>query len=191
MNGFELNKLAAAILVAGIIAMLSGYGAKVFFLEDSHQEAKRGYQIEVTESDDSSAKPAGPKIPSFEVGALMAKASAQNGQNVFKKCQACHGVEKGGPNRVGPNLWNVVNAQKAHHEGYTYSTALAARGGEKWGYEELFAFMYSPKDYVKGTKMGFAGIKKPEEIADLVAYLRTLNDNPPALPAADLVSKEY
>ncbi|MBN9543031.1 MAG: cytochrome c family protein [Alphaproteobacteria bacterium] len=190
MNGFELNKIAASIIVAGLIAMLSGYGAKMFFYEGHHKEVKRGYQVEVTEDSgaaDSGTK--GPKIPAFEIGKLMAAANAENGKNIFKKCATCHDPNKGGPNKVGPGIWNVINHPKAAHDGYSYSEALKAMSDQKWGYEELFKFIYSPKDYAKGTKMGFAGLKKPEEIADLVSYLRTLSDSQAALPAADLITK--
>ncbi|MBN8828260.1 MAG: cytochrome c family protein [Sphingobacteriia bacterium] len=188
MNGFELNKIAAAILVGGIIAMLSGFGAEILY--DIHEQPeKRGYQVEGIADTPTASTTGKFEWPSFEIGKLMAAANSEKGQQIFKKCAVCHSNEKNGTNKVGPGLWNSVDHDKASHEGYSYSEALKAKEG-KWTYEDLFKFLYSPKDFAKGTKMGFAGLKKPEELADVIAYLRTLHDNPPALPPADLVSSK-
>ncbi|TVS88734.1 cytochrome c family protein [Wolbachia pipientis] len=118
----------------------------------------------------------------LDIGALMQNASFEKGKSAAKKCIACHSFEKGGMNKVGPNLWNVVGNKKAHlGNSFNYSKAVLERGG-KWGYEELFAFLKNPKAYIKGTRMAFAGISNPQEIADLVSYLRSMSDSPVALP---------
>ena len=108
-------------------------------------------------------------------------ASLENGQKLFKKCGTCHNYEKNSANKVGPNLWNIINRPKANIEGFAYSKALIELGG-KWTYEELAEFLYKPKKYVKGTKMNFAGLKKVEDRANLVLFLRGQSDKPISLP---------
>ena len=115
------------------------------------------------------------------VSMLLASASLDNGEKLFKKCATCHNYEKGSANKVGPHLWNIINRPKANVEGFAYSKALAEYGGE-WGYEELAEFLYKPKKYIKGTKMNFAGLKKVKDRADLVYFLREQSDNPASLP---------
>jgi len=104
---------------------------------------------------------------------------------VFKKCQACHSGEKGGPNKVGPDLWDIVDRPVAEHEGFGYSAGMkdfSKGGAEKWTYDNLNHFITSPKKFVKGTAMGFAGLPKDEDRANVIAYLRTLSDSPKPLP---------
>lgn len=117
------------------------------------------------------------------VVAQLASAKPDEGAAVFKKCSACHVVKKDAPSGVAPNLWGIVNRPKAAQADFAakYSDALKAKGGA-WTYESLAAFIHQPKGYIAGTKMAFAGIKDPTELANLVAYLRTLADTPAALP---------
>lgn len=115
-----------------------------------------------------------------EIVALLAKASAENGKAEFKICSGCHAVQPG-KNAVGPSLWGIVNRKKAGVEGFGYSEAMKAKAGE-WTFENLSAFLKSPKAYVAGTKMAFAGIKDPQKEADIIAYLATLADTPVPLP---------
>jgi len=119
----------------------------------------------------------------FALAVACGTADAAAGQTVFKKCAACHTVDKGGANRVGPNLWGVVGAGLGQVAGYAYSKALKAKGGT-WDYESLNAWLASPKTFMPGTKMTFAGVKKVEERANLIAYLRGLADTPLPLPEA-------
>ncbi|GFR20205.1 cytochrome c homolog [Trichonephila clavata] len=146
----------------------------------SPEEYKIEHQTIVTAGNNESQQ----KIEqvALDIGALMQNASFEKGKSAAKKCIACHSFEKGGMNKVGPNLWNVVGNKKAHlGNSFNYSKAVLERGG-KWGYEELFAFLKNPKAYIKGTRMAFAGISNPQEIADLVSYLRSMSDSPVALP---------
>ena len=115
------------------------------------------------------------------LSALLASADTAAGEKVFKKCKSCHTVEQGGKNKVGPNLWNVVGGPKAHAEGFAYSDAVSGLGGE-WTYEDLDAYLTKPKDFAPGTKMSFAGLKKPGDRASVIVYLRTLSDSPKPLP---------
>jgi len=112
---------------------------------------------------------------------LLASASLEKGEKLFKKCSSCHNYEKDSANKVGPNLWNLINRPKANVDGFAYSKALAEYGGE-WSYEELAEFLYKPKKFVKGTKMNFAGLKKVQDRANIVLFLREQAENPVPLP---------
>jgi cytochrome c len=125
------------------------------------------------------AKPA--EIP--PVGPLLAKADPDHGAQIARQCQACHNFAKGGPNMVGPNLWGVVDGPHAHKADFAYSEAMKNFKGI-WDYESINNFIAHPQVYLSGTKMGFAGLKKPEERADVIAWLRLQSDNPAPLPAA-------
>lgn len=130
----------------------------------------------------ASSQPAQAKdAPIEDIKPLLASAPVDQGETLFKKCTACHTGEKGGANKVGPNLWNVIGGPKAHSEAFSYSNALKEKGGE-WSYDDLNHFIASPKAFAPGTKMTFAGFKKAEERAALIAYLRTLADSPAPLP---------
>ena len=120
-----------------------------------------------------------PAAASFS--AMLASASAERGQKATRVCQACHSFEQGGPNKIGPDLWGVLGRDIASHEGFSYSSALSGKDGA-WDYDTLNAFLTNPREWAPGTKMTFAGIKKPEDRADVIAYLRTLSDNPEPLP---------
>lgn len=179
MSGFEWNKIAGAVLLAGLIAMVVGTVADSLYQPVLKPE-KRGYEIAVA-SDVEETAGVTVKEEIIDVPTLLASGDVDSGKSVSKKCATCHSFEQGGPNKVGPGLWGVVGNNKASHSGFTYSEAMQGKGG-KWDYDALFAFLKAPKNYVPGTKMAFAGISKPKDIADLVVYLRSLSDNPVALP---------
>lgn len=177
----EFNKIAASILLAGLVAMLAGTAAKIVYTggHAGHEE-KRGFQVEVVE--EAAAGAAAAVV--IDIPALLATGDATAGEAITKKCAACHDFTKGGPNKVGPNLYNIIGNKKAHKEDFQYSKAMLEHQakGEKWGYDEIWGFVHAPAKYMPGTKMAFAGVKNPKELADLIAYLRTLSDNPVALP---------
>ena len=130
--------------------------------------------------------PTGPLEAAAEPGLgpmapLLAAASVESGKKLARKCALCHTFKKGGPHKIGPNLWDVVGADKARWENFSYSAALASVGGS-WGYEELNSFVAKPGAYIPGTRMTFNGLKKLEDRADLIAYLRTFSDSPRPLP---------
>ena len=132
------------------------------------------------EPEAAAASPAGP-VDLGNAIPLLASANVEVGQKAFKKCETCHTAVQGGANKVGPNLWNVVDRDKAAATGFSYSPALAGADGT-WTYQDLDKFLASPKDFVKGNKMTFVGVRKPDERAAVIAYLRTLSPSPKPLP---------
>jgi len=175
----ESNKFYAAILVAGILAMISIIGSGM--LVEPKELAKQAYPIEgVAEAGNA---PAAAKTEEIEpVSPLLAKADVDHGATLAKQCQACHNFAKGGPNMVGPNLWGVVGGPHDHKADYSYSDAMKAQKGD-WDYESLNKFIAKPSAAVPGTKMGFAGLKKAQDRADVIAWLRQQADSPAPLPA--------
>lgn len=183
MDSNEVNKLLAGLLGTVFVVFSVGLVSDALFASPAPE--KPGFVIEATEEPAEGAA-AGP-AELTPIAELLPAASAEKGAAIFKKCQACHSGEKGGPNKVGPDLWDIVDRPVAEHEGFSYSAGMkdfSKGGSEKWTYDHLYHFLLSPKNYVKGTAMGFAGLKKDEERADVIAYLRTLSDNPKPLPEA-------
>ena len=180
----EANKIVGAILTAGIIASASGNLARILYKPEKLEEPV--FRVEAAEGEAPAAEAEAPERP---FAALLAAADADNGAKLAKKCLACHTAEKGGKDKVGPNLWGIVGRPVAAREGFAYSDALRNLGGE-WTYERLDAFITDPKGFVPGTKMSFAGIKKAEDRADIVAWLRTLADEPPPLPEVEEAAVE-
>lgn len=124
------------------------------------------------------AAPVPPRFSPGLVVARLATADLEEGEKFFKICSTCHLADPSGASRIGPNLWNSVGARKAAKPGYRYSAALSAKGGS-WTYEELALYLHNPRSAVPGTSMSFAGITSPERLANVIAYMRTLSDQPP------------
>lgn len=190
MNSSRANKFFMAFLGTVFVVMTINLLSDSLFYSPAPEKA--GFAIEVA---DGSAPKSGGSAPAKEevsIASLLQSASAERGQNVFKRCAACHTNEKGGPNKVGPNLYGIVNRPAASVEGFGYSAAMKEFGaaGNKWDFEHLNKFLTSPKGFIKGTSMGFAGDKKDNERADLIAFLATLADSPVPLPSADAAPAE-
>ena len=181
MDSFELNKVAGAVLVAGIFLMVTGIIGRAL-VSPEHEEKP---VIVATGAEAPAAPSGGEAAPAAiePIAPLLANANVDAGKTAARQCQTCHSLEKGGPNKVGPDLWDVIGRKRAGHEGFAYSKAMQDKGGE-WDYESLNHFLQSPQGFVKGTKMTFAGIRKAETRADVIAYLRTLSDSPKPLPEA-------
>ncbi|MDC6457914.1 cytochrome c family protein [Alphaproteobacteria bacterium] len=186
MDELRLNKVFAGFLFSALLLMA---GVKIADVLVPHQElAENAYVIKVAETTDKAA--AAPVDTGPEpILALLAGADLGAGEKLSKKCSACHVFDAGGQNKVGPALWNVVNRPLGASEGYAYSDALAGFGGA-WDYAALNAFLAKPKGYISGTKMNFAGLKKPQDRANLIAWMRAKADSPAALPSADDIAAE-
>jgi cytochrome c len=179
MNSFELNKVLGAILGTCLVILALNIASGAIFSPE--KPAKPGYAIAVKEV--ASGQQTAAKEPEQPIEALLAKASVEKGQAVAKQCQACHTFDKGGPNRVGPNLWNIVGGERGEGRGFNFSAAMKAKGGS-WTFDELNKFLTNPRGYIPGTAMTFAGLSRPEQRADVIDYLRTLSDSPQPLPKA-------
>ncbi len=179
MNSFELNKILGAILGTCLMTLALNIGAGAIFAPE--KPAKPGYAIavKVHATDDVGA----PKEAEPSMEAMMASASVEKGQQTAKQCGACHTFEKGGPNRVGPNLWGIVGRARASEAGFNYSAAMKAKGGN-WTFSELFAFLANPRGYIAGTNMTFAGLSRGQQRADVIGYMNTLSDSPLPMPKA-------
>jgi cytochrome c len=179
-SGLEINKALGALFLAGIIAMVAGFTAQGLYTGSigEHAEehaAKRGYTIEGAETATAAAGgAAAPDAGPVDIAPFMAKADVEAGKAQVKKCTSCHSFDKGGKNGVGPNQWALVGRHFASAAGYSYSEALAAKKDKVWNAQELSEFLAAPKKYLPGNKMAFAGISKPEDRANLIAYLATL-----------------
>lgn len=185
MGGMESNKIFAAILIAGIVAMLAGFVAdKLTYTKKLKEDA---YAIEGVEEAGS-----GPVVEKLAepVLAMLATADLERGKKVSKACAACHSFDKGGANGVGPNLWGIVGASKQAVGGYAYSGVMNANGGNIWTYEELNKFLWKPKKYAPGTKMNYIGLKKPEDRAAIIAWLRTMANSQKPLPNKGRIAAE-
>lgn len=172
----ELNKILGAVLLAGVIAMMSGLVANLLFHPADLQQ--NAYVIEVDDAETSASVEA---VATEEVLApitpLLASADVAAGEKASRKCSACHSFNDGGANKVGPNLWNIVGTPKGSNGDFSYSSAMAGFGGE-WNFEALNGFLANPKGYMAGTKMAYAGLKKEADRANIIAWMRTLSANP-------------
>ena len=179
MDSFEFNKIAGAVLGTALLVLgIKNFGGELF-----HTEApeKPGMIIEVAEA--ATPTEGGTPEVALSIGALLAKADVAKGADAAKACGACHDFTKGGPNKVGPNLWDIVEKPIGAIPAFAYSDGIKAMAGKNWTYADMDAWLKAPKEFVKGTKMSYAGVKKDQTRADLIAYLASLSDAPKPFPA--------
>ena len=179
MDSFELNKIIAAVLMVALLVIgLGKIADSVFHVE---KPKNPGYQVEVEDQLASATSQSTDVIEKIDIAAIMALGDVVGGEKIFKKCAACHSVNKGGKNKIGPALYNVVGRAVGGVDDYKYSKALASYGKE-WTFEELNGFLTKPSSYLKGTKMSYAGLRKEKDRASVIKYLNQKSDNPKLLP---------
>ena len=180
MDSFEWNKMIGAVLGTAIFIFVVRQAAEVIY--EPETPAKPGYVVEgVVESTGAAATaPVAETMPDW--GTVLPAADVATGKTISGRCEQCHDLSKGGPNKIGPNLYGVVDRQRATHPGFDYSGAMKAKSGN-WTYDELFKFLKSPGSYIPGTKMTFAGLPREQDRINLIAYLRSNSDSPAAIPA--------
>ena len=173
--GFEINKLVAAILVTVLIVFGIGKISDIIF--KVNETGIVAYKVEEPARSSSKAKAEG----QIDISAFLALGNVEDGKKVFKKCAACHSINKGGKSKIGPALWGVASRNSGEVDGYKYSKALKSYG-KQWNFEELNGFLLKPAKWIKGNKMGFAGLKKDKDRASVILYLNENSDNPIPLP---------
>ncbi|MCA8932205.1 MAG: c-type cytochrome, partial [Rhodospirillaceae bacterium] len=176
----EINKIFAAILVAGLIGMSAGFVAEL--LISPHHPEENAYHVD---TGDGGAAPVAQQEEALPpIAGLLATADPAAGETLARACTTCHVLDSSGENRVGPGLWGVVGRPTASHEGFSYSAGMQAHAEEApdWTYEQLNHFLRRPRDWVPGTSMSYAGIRNDQDRANVIAYLRTLSEDPLPLP---------
>ena len=181
MDSFEINKIIASILLVALLIIGISKISNIIFKVDKLDSS--AYKVELPDdgakqiSEENTMK-ADEKV---DISALMALGDIAHGEKVFKKCSACHSIEAGGGNKIGPALYNVVGRKIAALEDYKYSKALVEYQ-KNWSFEELNGFLIKPQKWIKGTKMAYAGLRKEKDRASVILYLNKYSDNPLPLP---------
>jgi cytochrome c len=179
MSSFELNKIVASVLLALIVAWVAGLLSSK--LIETKMPEKNAVQVASAPAKQEAQPAGGEQAGPEPLAPLLASASVDAGKDVAKKCAACHTFDKGGPNRVGPNLYGVFDGPVAEDRGgFPFSDALKKKGGT-WSVDALNEWLWKPGAYVKGTKMTFIGLPKAKDRADVIAYLNSLSDSPKPL----------
>ena len=179
MDSFELNKIIAAILMVALLVIGLGKIADGVF--HVNKPEKQGYKVEVENQTISSTSEVNNAVEKINIVTVMAQGDVASGQKIFKKCAACHSINQGGKNKIGPALYNVVGRKVGGVADYKYSKALTSYGKE-WTFEELNGFLTKPSTYLKGTKMSYAGLRKETDRASVIKYLNQNSDSPKPLP---------
>jgi len=176
MDSFEVNKIIAAILI--IVLLVFGIGKISDIIFHVEKPNVQGYKVEIKVNNSTDQTKAKDQI---DISTLLALGNVDTGKKVYKKCAACHSIAQDGGNKIGPKLYNVVGRATGSISDYKYSKALASYGKE-WTFEELNSFLIKPSTWIKGNKMGFAGLKKDKDRASVILYLNQNSDSPKALP---------
>tara|TARA_B100000579_G_scaffold245848_1_gene201881 strand:- start:58 stop:585 length:528 start_codon:yes stop_codon:yes gene_type:complete len=175
MNSFEINKIITAIIITILIVVVINKASDFIF--NLEGEKIVAYKVEAPEGSSLQVK----SEKTLDLSSLFLDADIAHGEKVFKKCAACHSVNKGGGNKIGPKLWNVMFRPAGSVAEYKYSKALSGYNKE-WTWEEMNGFLLKPAKWIKGNKMGFAGLKSDKDRASVILYLNQNSDNPKTLP---------
>ena len=179
MDSFELNKLIAAVLMVALLVIgLGKLSDLVFKVEKPEIE---GFKVEITEATNEPSDEKVKETKEVDISSLMKLANLEHGEKVFKKCSACHSINKGGGNKIGPALYSVIGRKAGVISDYKYSKAMIAYG-KNWSFKEMNAYLIKPQAYIKGTKMAFAGLRKEKDRASVILYMNQNSDNPLPLP---------
>ena len=179
MDSFEINKIIAAVLLVALLIIGIGKVSSIIFHVDKPKIP--GYTVEVEQVSSASTNSSEAIEEKIDIVAIMALGDITAGEKIFKKCASCHSIIKGGKNKIGPALYNVVGRQVGGVSDYKYSKALLEYGKE-WTFEELNGFLIKPAKYIKGTKMAYAGLRKEKDRASVIMYLNQNGDDPKPLP---------
>ena len=179
MDSFELNKIIAAILMVALLVI--GLGKLADSVFHVSKPKNPGYQVEIENQLAFKTSQAAEVVEKIDIIAFMALGDAASGEKIFKKCAACHSINKGGKNKIGPALYNVVGRAVGGVDNYKYSKTLASYD-KQWTFEELNGFLQKPASYLKGTKMSYAGLRKEKDRASIIKYLNQNSDSPKLLP---------
>ena len=179
MDSFEINKIVAAVLMVALLVIGIGKLSDVIFHVEKPETP--GYAVEVEAATTVAASSSSTEVEKIDIAALMAMGDIATGEKVFKKCAACHLVNKGGENKIGPALYGIIGRKVASKENYKYSKAMAAYD-KNWTFEEMNGYLKKPQSYIKGTKMAFAGLRKEKDRASVILYLNQNSDSPLPLP---------
>jgi cytochrome c len=183
MDSFEVNKILGAVLGTLTFVLALSIGTGILF--SAHAPEKPGYELPSPAEDAGAGGGAAAAGPTDEpIAVRLAVADPAKGEGLIKQCVSCHSFEKGGPNKVGPNLYGVIGNKHAHLDGFGYSAAMKEKHGEDWTFEAIDAFLANPKAAIPGTAMSFLGIKRAEQRADLIAWMNQNSDSPLPPPAA-------
>ena len=182
MNSWTFNKIAGAVLGTALLVFGLKEVAGLVYHPHMASHDKPGFLVEVAEAQEAAGGGEAAEAAK-SIGALLATADATKGVAEAKACAACHDFTKGGPNKTGPNLYDVVERKIGSAAGYAYSEGATAKAAEVWTYDNLNAFLTNPKGFIGGTKMAFGGIKNDTKRANLIAYLASLSDAPKPFPA--------
>ena len=179
MDSFEVNKIIAAVLLIALIVIGIGKISDIAFHVEKPERS--AYKVEIQETNSISISNTEKLMEKVDIDALLALGDISPGEKVFKKCAACHLVNKGGENKIGPALYGVLGRKVASKEDYKYSKAMASYD-KNWTFEEMNGYLKKPQTYIKGTKMAFAGLRKEKDRASVILYLNQNSDNPIPLP---------
>lgn len=179
MDSFEFNKIAGAVLATALIVVALNIVVSGFM--KPHKSEKMGMEVAVVETP-TAGEPAVAEVPT-DWGTVLPTADVAAGEQIHGRCLQCHDFSKGGPDKIGPNLYGVLGAKHAHAPNYAYSPAMKALADKTWDYDAFSHFIKNPKVAIPGTKMAFAGLSKEQDRVNLAAYLRTISDSPLPVPA--------